>query len=114
MGVHLWMSGLINGRHPDAGFVDFEEVGDEFVEVDVFFGVVEEGEFFVVARGVRCQSCCVIVHQVGSRLTAGTLRPGFPYEDHARTSCSDTCAWPWLHYPPCREAGAPHHHWQCA
>jgi hypothetical protein len=40
--------GGVDGRHPDAGFVDFEEVCDEGVEVDVGVCEVVECEFLPV------------------------------------------------------------------
>jgi hypothetical protein len=44
----LGEGGGVDGGEPDSQFPDFEEVGDEFVEVDVLFGVEVEGEFLVV------------------------------------------------------------------
>lgn len=40
--------GRVDGRHPDSGLVDFEEVGDKGVEVDVGVGEVVEGQLFPV------------------------------------------------------------------
>jgi hypothetical protein len=42
--------GRVDRRHPDAGLVDFEEVGDEGVEVDVGVGEVVEGELLPIPR----------------------------------------------------------------
>jgi hypothetical protein len=42
--------GWVDGRHPDADLVLLENVDDEGVEVDVGFGVVEEGELVIVAE----------------------------------------------------------------
>lgn len=40
----------VDGRHPDPGLVDLEEVGDQGVEVDVGVGKVVESKFFPVPR----------------------------------------------------------------
>lgn len=44
----------IDSRHPDARFVDLEQVGDKVIEVDVLFSVIEEGQFAVVAVTISC------------------------------------------------------------
>ena len=46
--VHDRVRGWVDGRHPNACFVHLEKIGDEFVEVDVFLGVVEECELAIV------------------------------------------------------------------
>ena len=38
----------VNGRHPDAGFVNFEQVSYERVEVDIGVGKVKEGQLLPV------------------------------------------------------------------
>jgi hypothetical protein len=38
----------IDGRHPDAGFVDLEQVGDKMIEVDIVVSEVVEREFLAV------------------------------------------------------------------
>ena len=38
----------IDCRHPDSGFVDFEQICDERVEIDVFVGKIIKGKFFPV------------------------------------------------------------------
>ena len=61
--------GRIDGRHPDAGLVDLEELGDERVEVDVRVGKVVEGQLLPVPaddQGGR-----------GVSLTGGSPRTGF-------------------------------------
>lgn len=40
--------GRVDSRHPNSRLVDFEEVGDEGVEVDVAVGEVVEGELLAV------------------------------------------------------------------
>jgi hypothetical protein len=40
--------GRIDGRHPDASLVDFEQVGDQVVEIDVVVGKVVEGELLAI------------------------------------------------------------------
>lgn len=48
VGIHDCVRRRIDGRHPNPRLVHFEEIGDQIVEIDVFLGVIEEGELAVV------------------------------------------------------------------
>lgn len=54
--------GRVDGRHPNSGFINLEEVRDKVVEVDVAVGKVVEGELLAIPRervnslfGGRCR-----------------------------------------------------------
>lgn len=71
----------VDGRHPDSGLVDLEEVGDKRIEVDVCVSEIVECQLLPIPTHQRQQYSLVRL-QPGP-LTFGTQRRGSPYSDHA-------------------------------
>jgi hypothetical protein len=72
--------GRINGRHPDSGLVNFEQVGNEGVEIDIGVGEVVECELLPVP----VKLLVYVISKCGKGLhTFGTLRQESPYEGRA-------------------------------
>lgn len=64
----------VDSRHPNADFVLLEEIGDQFVEVDIRLGIVVVCQLVVITTIVSQESIGRIV-----RLTPDTPHQGSPW-----------------------------------